>query len=448
MNRTIVCVIAETRSNKITWPSFKNFVLDVTGADLLLCISTPFDYDFGNPFWKFAKYRFTAPEFFDWGIAFDQVQKSECNALANVNLPNWRMLLDIGDQWLGGVKGVNQQPGSGSILIFFRWLLLDYIRREGLLERYDRFIITRSDFVWEAPHPPILNLNPKNIWIPDGEGYGGVTDRHAVLSRTNIEPYLDLIGPIIKEPQILFSEMCNKNNWNLEQFIEFSLKRNKIKVKIRFFPYVMYSVRESGGSTRWSKGLWSKKLGYYIKYPTEYQSAISSGRIIKTTNDWGQILLHGSEIGFNTRVENEGGDVIKLEHDWVLRKILSFLQEIKILGYLRRLRIFGLMMSIISPNIKNIRVSMRSTFLNSECLVLSIDYSGKSGFLHLSKNTNANSEKIFLDKVELIEKSQNKFNIVSMKDGKYYNINDDGRLVKSKTKKYNFLLRSKYAVKN
>jgi len=45
----------------------------------------------------------------------------------------------------------------------------------GLLERYDRFVITRSDFIWDCPHPPLSVLSPDAIWFPDGEYGGGLT---------------------------------------------------------------------------------------------------------------------------------------------------------------------------------------------------------------------------------------------------------------------------------
>ncbi|AWW47460.1 hypothetical protein DPM17_01640 [Polynucleobacter paneuropaeus] len=77
MSRTLVCILAETRSHEITWSSFKQFVLDPLDADLMLCISTPKDYDYQNPFWKFAKFRCTVEEYSDWGEAFDQAQKTE-----------------------------------------------------------------------------------------------------------------------------------------------------------------------------------------------------------------------------------------------------------------------------------------------------------------------------------------------------------------------------------
>ena len=64
--RTLVCVLAETRSWKTTWPSFKMNVLDKLGADLALCIGAHETYDRSNPFWQSARYRWTSIEYGDY----------------------------------------------------------------------------------------------------------------------------------------------------------------------------------------------------------------------------------------------------------------------------------------------------------------------------------------------------------------------------------------------
>ena len=67
--------------------------------------------------------------------------------------------------------------------------------------------------------------------------------------------------------------MINKRDWNLEQVIKFHLEQNSVFGIVKEFPYVMYSVRNKGGTTRWQQGNFSKELGYYIKYHTEYNKS-------------------------------------------------------------------------------------------------------------------------------------------------------------------------------
>ena len=58
------------------------------------------------------------------------------------------------------------------------------------------------------------NLNQRYIWIPNGEKYGGYTDRHAVLSKLNIHDYLkqeqaalaaqpELIPPLVRGEDLI-----------------------------------------------------------------------------------------------------------------------------------------------------------------------------------------------------------------------------------------------------
>ena len=70
-----------------------------------------------------------------------------------------------------------------------------------MLDRYDRFVVTRSDFVWLCPHPPLSILDPRSLWIPDGEHYGGVTNRHLVVSREDLIPAVSLIEDILLRPE-------------------------------------------------------------------------------------------------------------------------------------------------------------------------------------------------------------------------------------------------------
>ncbi len=407
MNKTLVCLIAETRASAITWPGIKSFVLDSLRADLLLCISVPEKYDFANPLWQFAKYRYSTPEFNDWGDAFDEVQQAQMQPAKDETLPDWRQLLEIKSQWLGGVKGPGQHAGSAAILIYYRWLLLKFLQSEGLLDRYDRFVLTRSDFVWTTHHPPMSALDPQAIWIPDGEGYMGLTDRHAVLSRENIEIYLDIISPIVKEPNILFSEMKHKNNWNLEQFIDYSLARRKCRDKVRHFPYVMYSAREWGGTTSWSQGNWSDEFGYYIKYKSEFESATSAQKVIKTKSDWSGIFTPKSGRGFKSAVLDEFGNPIA-----VVGRILQ---------------------------------TSNPSSINSESVLLSIDYSGNSGFLYTSRALLGHHERKLVDEVELTEIKPDYYHLLSKRERElYYTLNTEGTLIKSTSDPHSFRIQNRY----
>jgi diketogulonate reductase-like aldo/keto reductase len=348
MSKVLVIVLSETRASELTFNSFKKNVIDELNADLCICIGIKPDYDYTNPFYNLAKYKFTYNEPDDFGDAFEYAYniicknrpKYEClentNALygkiqhptqttENItyygdepfdvdkfdddeivvhtnNFPDdlwknqvygiknsdnilvsqenvitykkplyWREFLKI--VFLGwGVKGaIREHPASSGILLFFRWFLLKNLIDNDLINKYDRFIITRSDYIYQLPHPKV-ELMSDNIWIPDCEYYNGYTDRHVILSKQNIIPYLNIFNNMVLSSNEYFMKMKDKE-WNLEQLIKLHLEQNNVIHLVKEFPYVMYSVRNINGTTRWAEGNFSNELGYYIKYHTEYDKS-------------------------------------------------------------------------------------------------------------------------------------------------------------------------------
>lgn len=403
--KTLVCILAETRAYKLTWSHFKRNLIDALDADLALCISVPHDYEFSNPFWQFAQYKWDVPEYGDWGQAFDEAR---ADLLAPSERPvgdDWRLLLDVGDQWLGGVKAENQHPGSAGILIFFRWLLLQRILQENLHIKYDRFVITRSDFLWENPHPDLKVLDEAFIWIPDGEGYGGVTDRHVVLNRDDLQNYLNLLEEILLRPQELKRAMEGRTDWNLEKFIYLMLGKTGCASRLRYFPYCMYSVRESNGSTSWSKGVWSDELGFYIKYPAEQDASKSVSRLL-TNRNWHD-LIHGHEsCGFNARV-------------------LSGQQLIAVSG--------------------NELHPIQFDATPAPMLGLHIDFNDGSARLYLGAYHMGLYDRIFVEDVRLIPADAHGVYFQSVGEGLFYHLNKEGALAKSTDERTPFTLQNRYA---
>ena len=232
-----------------------------------------------NPFYVNANYRWIYNDSSkDYGDAFDYVSQLEGGD------SNWRQLLEIRDQWLGGVVDKNlQQLGSAGILIFYRWFLLKNIIDNNLLNKYDRFIITRSDYIYLSDHAPIYLLHPDFIWMPEGENYGGFSDRHIVVSPKKLINSLNLMDDIIHRPYELKTNMSlirkEVGSWNLEKAIYFHFMRNNLIKDVRIFPRTMFAGKDVNTSTSWGKGIYKKELGYYIKYQGEYDSVIMNSKL-------------------------------------------------------------------------------------------------------------------------------------------------------------------------
>ena len=110
---------------------------------------------------------------------------------------------------------------------------------------YDRIVHTRLEFVWLRPHPPLSLLEQHAVWIPSGEDYyGGLNDRHAVLSRAAAEVYMrrwDLIvdGSIMKiDPQLRAGAVTNGISFQDENLV--ARLRQHIQFPLRRFPAVAF----------------------------------------------------------------------------------------------------------------------------------------------------------------------------------------------------------------
>ena len=287
MTKTLVIVLSETRAHELTFSSFKKNVVDELQADVCLCIGVKPDYDYNNPFYQLAKYKFLYNEPDDFGIAFEEAYQSLSKEKpTNEQGLHWREFLKIKNQFLGGIQdNENEHPGSAGILIFFRWFLLKNLYEHDLINQYDRFVITRSDFIYQLPHPQMELLNKHYIWIPNEEHYGGYTDRHVVLSKQNIPSYLNILNNLVLRSHEYFTKMQTKQDWNLEQLIKFHLEQNNVLDLVKEFPYIMYSVRNHHGSTRWSQGTYSEDQGYYIKYHREWDKSTHYKHEFETSQD-------------------------------------------------------------------------------------------------------------------------------------------------------------------
>lgn len=292
--KTLVCIIAQARASKLTWKYFQKNVLNHLNADLALCVSRDIGIKRNNPYYRKAKYIWEYSNLKEFSSAFDFAQKKIIGK--NKKLPNWRLLKRIKDYWLGGIRGTFSKStpgkrGSAAILIFFRWFLLNSLRKDRLIEKYDRFIITRSDFIWLTPHPPLKFLKENFIWVPKGEFYGGVTDRHAVLSRQNVQTYLNIIELIVAQPVLLFNKMKNHTRWNMEKYIKLNLSIVGHLNLVKFFPYLGFTVRNKHTDTTLSFGDYSTILKLNVKYIREYILSIIAKKIIKNNSQWKRIWL-------------------------------------------------------------------------------------------------------------------------------------------------------------
>ncbi|HKH22942.1 MAG TPA: hypothetical protein VKA88_04915 [Solirubrobacterales bacterium] len=283
-DRVLVVLLCETRAWKLTARSLAGRVLDPLHADLALCIG---DREPPNPLHERAKFIWRAAEQDDWGDAYDAVAGHD----------RWRVLLKPRAQVFGGIRNPDaQEVGSGAIVLFFRHFLRESLEQARLLEAYDWVVITRSDLFWPVEHPSTPLLSNRQIYALDGEGYGGVGDRHFVVPQRHLRRFLSITAPIFDEPERLRRRLDRRSvahDWpimNVERLLAVRLKELGLWRAVRFLPYAPYAVRAASDATRWSEGVFDEEHGCYIKYPTELERSRIAQCFVGGQDSWREYL--------------------------------------------------------------------------------------------------------------------------------------------------------------
>jgi hypothetical protein len=167
--------------------------------------------------------------------------------------------------------GINNNIGSGAIIFVFRdFLLRNY---KNILEKYDRIILTRSDYFYVDEHPILPN---NNFYIVEGEDYGGITDRHHIFNSKDLINVLDILNFMCNEQNHDF--ILSHKDINPEKMLKIFFDSNGISKKIERIKRVQFTVADSNDTTRWMKA--TKQLNGFdtlkIKYVTEYDVAMKN----------------------------------------------------------------------------------------------------------------------------------------------------------------------------
>ena len=281
----LVVVLTSTRGWELTAENLISNVVEELDADLALCVNAGEPH---NSLYDAAKYVWRlVPSDDDWAEAFDRTAGHS----------RWRILLEPGGHLFGGVKDAeNPQETVTAAPLYFRRFLNESMRDTGLAQAYDWLVVTRSDFLWRVPHPRVELLSDRRIYVLDGEEYGGVEDRHIVVPRRHVDRFLGLTDPIYSDPDWLKRYLDRRSamqGWaflNLERFVAARLKQDGLWRSVRHLPYVPYMVRGPGGTTSWSVGEFNEELGYYIKYPSEFDRSEIGRPLVPDQAAWGRYL--------------------------------------------------------------------------------------------------------------------------------------------------------------
>jgi len=258
--KTLVILIGNARGGEETWQSMYKYLLDPFSADLALLFGK--NNNRSSSLYQRAKYLWELEEYKNWREYYEK-NITGC----------WYEIFknhETSIEGLGG--GVDNFKGSGAILLAFRHFLKKNYKEELL--KYNRIILTRSDYFYIDYHPAIPN---DFFYISEGEDYGGISDRHHVFPSNMIDQVLGVVEFLSSESNYNYLTNVNKP-LNFERLLFLFYKKNDVYKYIKRIKRVQFTVALNDDPTRTRKG-----RGYIfgnrniqVKYHKEYYMALKN----------------------------------------------------------------------------------------------------------------------------------------------------------------------------
>jgi len=257
MEKTLIVLIGNARGGEDTWETMYKNLKEPFKADLALCFGESSVKS--SSLYKNAKFVWEIKEYDNWMDYFNLYYNKDWFEPLAAKFYN--------DSLLGGIPGFR---GSGIILLAIRHFLLNNYKH--ILMEYDRIILTRSDHYYIDKHPILPN---DNLYIVEGEDYGGICDRHHIFNREMIDNVLGVCDFFcnIENSNIL----CENNTSNIEKVLLYYFNSTGLGDKLKRIKRVQFTVADTNDSTRWWSGGGTSLPGHptlKYKYTSEYEEAL------------------------------------------------------------------------------------------------------------------------------------------------------------------------------
>lgn len=266
-NKTLVLLTGTVRGGEPTWNSLYKHLLDYNSADLAMVIQQSNDHS--SSLYDRARYIWEIPNFNDWADAFDLIPgiaKDWRNRTLPYNGGDYGILF-------GGAAGRN---ATGAVVMMNRWFAANAIRAHGLQDKYDRFVVTRTDHFY-ACDTKLHSLRLRSIWIPHGENHRGLNDRWFLCPKHHLLSALDMLPPLLRDP-----ERYTSQDWfyssNTEIFLRKRWREENLTDSIKRFKRTMFLAKTPSDYSSWTRDdiFVPTRYGPGVlkKYPMEYDAAI------------------------------------------------------------------------------------------------------------------------------------------------------------------------------
>ena len=239
-NDTLVALIGQLRGGEHAARSLIRFVLKPNRADLVLMVAdSPALH--ASPLRAHAKHVWVVPEPADWSQPMEEIA-------SRLGARGWRGLANRSGtvEFLGPARvrrGGPRSPSSSGILLTYRHLLMEKLVDLGYTHKYSRFVISRADHVYGCEHALGGFELSKHVYIPRGEDYGGVCDRHIVCGASTVVRCLSMLQGALLHPE-RYSGPEQVDHLGPEVF--FALRLRELGLSVRRFARVMFVARLEG----------------------------------------------------------------------------------------------------------------------------------------------------------------------------------------------------------
>lgn len=263
--RTLVILIGNARGGEQTWTTLYDNLLTPYDADLALCFGKTDDYS--SSLYSKAKYIWEIPEYENWRVYFEE----------NFKEGWWEKTFNLGKNH-GLFGGVDGNQGSGAIIFGFR----HFIKKNysDIIKTYTTIMLTRSDHYYAMKHPILAS---DYVWVPEGEDWGGITDRHMIFPSHMSDNVLGVVEYMNSESGFHFAKnFCEKTQpghlfANPEGILLSFFENNGISRKIKRYPRVQFTVAKKSDKTRWQNPSAINVFGnsqLFVKYVDEYKQTL------------------------------------------------------------------------------------------------------------------------------------------------------------------------------
>tara|TARA_A100001011_G_scaffold393944_1_gene485144 strand:+ start:390 stop:1262 length:873 start_codon:yes stop_codon:yes gene_type:complete len=251
MSKYLTILAGNPRGGEKTWESLYKYVIDHLNSDLAVCTGDKWVSDVSLFEKADYKWIFNEPE--DWYEYYKNNFKG-----------NWKEFFTMGKD-----TGLYN---SGNIHFAIKDIILkNYLE---VLKKYEFIIYTRFDQFYTDYHISIEEEDGDNIWIPEGENYHGMGDRHAVIPTQYIEEFLSICNYVDSEESII-----NPPDYlNCETAYLRFLTSNGLIKNVKRYERLQFTSATNKDITNWRipKYRVSMRKNLLIKYPDEFIDSVNN----------------------------------------------------------------------------------------------------------------------------------------------------------------------------